>query len=187
MLKDRSTLTPYRPKAFLDMGSNWLTKQGWLDTAVSFGLVVPSDYSDGKFSPSKAITRYEIAVMVDRAIGKVYPASQPLTEKLPFTDADQIPEWVRGYISEAAKAGVLTGYPNGSFGHSKPATRAEAVVMVQRMLGYTFHTLTRRLDGEIMIPIYDFSPTYPENNQGIWDKSTNIITLDVYNPGYYTS
>lgn len=136
-VKDPRTLTPYSPAAFLDMDTNWLTTQGWLDVAVNFGLVVPSDYSSRQFQPSKAITRYEIAVMVDRAMGKVYPASQPLTEALPFSDADQIPEWVRGYISEAVKAGVLTGYPDGTFGHSKSATRAEAVVMVQRMLDYT--------------------------------------------------
>ncbi len=136
-VKDPRTLTPYSPAAFLDMDTNWLTTQGWLDVAVNFGLVVPSDYSSRQFQPSKAITRYEIAVMVDRAMGKVYPASQPLTEALPFSDADQIPEWVRGYINEALKAGVLTGYPDGTFGHSKSATRAEAVVMVQRMLDYT--------------------------------------------------
>lgn len=130
-------LVPYQPKAFLDMGSNWLTKQGWMDVAVAFGLVVPADYSDNNFRPSKAITRYEIAVMLDRAMGKVYATEQPLTEALPFTDADQIPEWVQSYVNEAVKAGVLTGYPDGTFGHKKSATRAEAVAMVQRMLDYT--------------------------------------------------
>lgn len=119
------------------MDTNWLTKQGWMEVAVNFGLIVPTDYSDRMFHPSKAITRYEIAVMVDRAMGKVYPANYLSTEELPFTDTDQIPEWVQGYVSEAVKAGVLTGYPDGTFGHKKSATRAEAVAMVQRMLDYT--------------------------------------------------
>ena len=279
---------PYQPKKFLDMDSNWLTTQGWLETAVSFGLVVPSDYSDGKFRPSNAITRYEIAGMVYRAMGKVYAASHPLSEDLPFTDVDQIPEWVQGYINEAAKAGVLTGYPDGSFGHSRPATRAEAVTMVQRMLDYTregvdpdinlivkyvpdrwssdepaqittkkvrmqivddvlyasiydilvvqnqmmggkismkwhpvwqqifatmemtanyragvqnyyvgwsftemddsshsgwFRYPTRMLDGEIMIPIYDFTFDYPELRfqwDGYWDEATRTMTLSVH-------
>lgn len=152
-VKDPLTLTPYAPTAFRDMGANWLTTQGWLDVAVNFGMVVPSDYNNQQFQPSKSITRYEIAVMVDRAMGKVYPASQPLTEDLPFSDADQIPEWVRGYVNEAVKAGVLTGYPDGTFGHSKSATRAEAVIMVQRMLDYT----QEGIDPDINLTIH-YSP-----------------------------
>ena len=73
------TLVPYQPKAFSDMNSHWLTTQGWLEVAVNFGLVVPSDYSSNQFGPSTPISRREIAVMVDRAMGKVWPASQPLT------------------------------------------------------------------------------------------------------------
>lgn len=300
-LKDYSVQLPkqviekYTPDPFLDMNSNWLTSQGWLEVAVNFGLVIPSDYNSQQFNPSKPITRYEIAVMVDRAMGKVYPASQPLTEELPFSDANQIPEWVQGYISEAVKAGILMGYPDGAFRHSETATRAEAVVMVQRMLDYTregvdpdinliikyvpewgsideptqittenvrmqivndvlyasirdiltvqdqlmhgevwmhwhpvwqqlfiltdtismyragvpyhinstidytevtdqntaFCTPTRMLDGEIMIPIYNFNLVYPEYHQqwdGYWNEKTNTITLPVYNPsGYHSS
>lgn len=168
-VKDPRTLTPYSPIAFLDMDTSWLTTQGWLDVAVNFGLVVPSDYSSRQFQPSKAITRYEIAVMVDRAMGKVYPASQPLTEALPFSDADQIPEWVRGYINEAVKAGVLTGYPDGTFGHSKSATRAEAVVMVQRMLDYT----QEGVDPNINLTIF-YSPP-----DGYWESPAEVTTQDV--------
>ena len=168
-VKDPLTLTPYSPTAFHDMDTNWLTTQGWLDVAVNFGLVVPSDYNNNMFRPSKAITRYEIAVMVDRAMGKVYPASRTLTEELPFSDAEQIPEWVRGYINEAVKAGVLTGYPDGTFGHSKSATRAEAVVMVQRMLDYT----REGLDPDINLNIF-YSPP-----DGYWESPAEVTTQDV--------
>lgn len=151
------TLVPYQPKAFSDMNSHWLTTQGWLEVAVNFGLVVPSDYSSNQFGPSTPISRREIAVMVDRAMGKVWPASQPLTEDLPFSDANQIPEWVRGYINEAFKAGVLTGYPDGTFGHSKSATRAEAVVMVQRMLDYTRAGI---IDPDIKLVLKYYPPAF---------------------------
>lgn len=137
VVRDPLTLKKYAPAPFTDMTSHWLTTQGWLDVAVNFGLVVPSDYNGSQFRPAKAITRREIAVMVDRAMGKVYPASQPITDPLPFGDADQIPAWAQGYVMEAVKAGVLLGYPDRTFGPEKTATRAEAVVMVQRMLDYT--------------------------------------------------
>ena len=124
------------PIPFTDMDYHWLTTQGWTQPAQSCGLIVASDYSNNRFEPDKPITRYEIAVMVNRALGFVYPASQPVAEALPFSDKEQIPQWVEGYVKQAVNAGVLEGYPDGSFGGSRTATRAEAVVMVLRALQY---------------------------------------------------
>ena len=124
---------PYQA-SFVDMDQNWLTKQGWTDAAIASGMVVPDDYNGKKFQPTKAIARYEIALMADRALGLVQPASRPLAEPLPFTDAADIQDWAKGYVAEAVKAGVIQGYPDGTFGPKKTATRAEAVVMVSRVL-----------------------------------------------------
>ena len=41
---------------------------------------------------------------------------------------------MKGYVDMASKAGVVQGYPDNSFRPNKASTRAEAVVMVQRML-----------------------------------------------------
>jgi hypothetical protein len=130
--KARMTYTP----TLNDTANHWLTKQGWTEAALTFGLIVPSDYSGKNFQPNKNIQRYEIAVMADRALGLVYPASQELTEPLSFSDQDTIQDWAKGYVNEAAKAGVVAGYPDGSFGPKRTATRAEAVVMVARALAY---------------------------------------------------
>ena len=72
--------------------------------------------------------------MTDRALGLVYPANQPVEGELPFTDKEEILDWMKGYVNESVKAGVLKGYPDGSFQPNKTSTRAEAVVMIQRML-----------------------------------------------------
>ena len=77
------------------------------------------------FRPEKAIARYEIALMTDRALGLVYPASQPVEGELPFTDKEEILDWMKGYVNESVKAGVLKGYPDGSFQPNKTSTRAE--------------------------------------------------------------
>ena len=53
---------------------------------------------------------------------------------LPFTDNEEILDWMKGYVDMASKAGVVQGYPDNSFRPNKASTRAEAVVMVQRML-----------------------------------------------------
>ena len=52
-----------------DMNDHWLTTQGWTEAALYSGLVVPSDYNNGNFQPQKPIARYEIALMVTRALG----------------------------------------------------------------------------------------------------------------------
>ena len=125
----------YEPR-LNDMNDHWLTTQGWTEAALYSGLVVPSDYNNGNFQPQKPIARYEIALMVTRALGQVYEAkaAEDLNIDLPFTDSDTTLSWMKGYIRAASEAGVVKGYPDGSFQPNKVSTRAEAVVMVQRML-----------------------------------------------------
>jgi len=129
---------PYLPegptRGLIDLAGHWLYQQGWLDPAVAFGLVVPNDYEHGEFHPDSPITRQEIAVMTVRARGLVRTAVETPAGDLGFTDQAQLPAWVRGYVAQAVKAGILRGYPDGSFGGSRPATRAEAVVMIQRTI-----------------------------------------------------
>ena len=118
---------------FRDMASNWLTAQGWTEAAVVNGLLVPSDYYGWRFDPNQAVTRGEIAVQAARALGLVNPAQQPSKEEVPFTDRTSFEEFRTGYIREIAKVGIITGYPNGTFGSERTATRAEAVTMVARV------------------------------------------------------
>lgn len=125
--------TSYKGK-LNDMSTHWLTTQGWTQAALYSGMVVPSDYNGGNFRPEKEIARYEIALMTDRALGLVNPANAYAGEELPFADNEEILDWMKGYVNEAVKAGVLQGYPDNTFRPNKTSTRAEAVVMVQRML-----------------------------------------------------
>lgn len=123
----------YQPR-LSDMEGHWLTRQGWLDAALYAGILVPADYDGGIFHPEQSIARYEMAVLADRALGLVYTANQPVTEAPPFSDWEAFSDWRGGYIAEAVKAGTLEGYPDGTFGADQTATRAEAVVIVQRVL-----------------------------------------------------
>lgn len=129
---------PYLPggtaMGLSDLTGHWLYQQGWLEPAVAFGLVVPGDYEHGIFHPDKPITRQEIAVMTVRARGLVRTAVETPAGDLGFSDQAQLPAWVRGYVAQAVKAGILRGYPDGTFGGSQPASRAEAVVMIQRTI-----------------------------------------------------
>ena len=172
--------TAYTPKLY-DMSGHWLTSQGWLDAALYSGMVVPDDYNGKNFRPEKAIARYEIALMTDRALGLVYPASQPVEGELPFTDKEEILDWMKGYVNESVKAGVLKGYPDGSFQPNKTSTRAEAVVMIQRML----EEMEEGLNPDITVVA-----RYQEGWKGesiVQEEETNKIQLQIVDNIIYAS
>ena len=51
-----------------------------------------------------------------------------------FTDAETISDYARDAVDAMAKAGIVNGYEDGSFGAKKQATRAEVAVMLDRFL-----------------------------------------------------
>ena len=159
--------TEYTPKLY-DMSGHWLTSQGWLDAALYSGMVVPDDYNGKNFRPEKAIARYEIALITDRALGLVYPASQPVEGELPFTDKEEILDWMKGY-------------PDGSFQPNKTSTRAEAVVMIQRML----EEMEEGLNPDITVVA-----RYQEGWKGesiVQEEETNKIQLQIVDNIIYAS
>ena len=173
--------TEYTPKLY-DMSGHWLTSQGWLDTALYSGMVVPDDYNGKNFRPEKAIARYEIALMTDRALGLVYPASQPVEGELPFTDKEEILDWMKGYVNESVKAGVLKGYPDGSFQPNKTSTRAEAVVMIQRML----EEMEEGLNPDITV-VAQYRKITDDSDKIVSTKTTDQVKLQVVNDVIYAS
>ena len=173
--------TEYTPKLY-DMSGHWLTSQGWLDAALYSGMVVPDDYNGKNFRPEKAIARYEIALMTDRALGLVYPASQPVEGELPFTDKEEILDWMKGYVNESVKAGVLKGYPDGSFQPNKTSTRAEAVVMIQRML----EEMEEGLNPDITV-VAQYHKVADNEDKIVAEKETEKIQLQVVDHVIYAS
>ena len=137
---------PKGEASFTDMDQNWLTAQGWTETALAAGLLFPADYPEGKFLPDQAITRGEIAVLTVRALGLAGAAAQDAGEESPFADRDGFPPEQAGAIREAAKAGIINGYPDGTFSPGQTATRAEAVVMVARALAVMDRGALSQLD-----------------------------------------
>jgi len=149
--------------AFRDMDGHWLTTQGWTDAALIAGLLFPEDYPNRKFCPNQAITRGEIAVLATRANGLVCAARQEGDSKIPFIDQASFSSDQAGYIREAAAAGIITGYPDGTFGADKAATRAEAVTMVARTLAVMHEGDNTALPEETRITLHLRSPSLPDN------------------------
>ncbi|MGG1555342.1 S-layer homology domain-containing protein [Paenibacillus ferrarius] len=87
-----------------------------------------SGYEDRTFRPNVIITRAEAAVMVAKAAGLTTS-----TTGTSFSDEGQIPGWAREWIAAAAKAQLVQGQFGNAFHPKASTTRAEAVVLLQRL------------------------------------------------------
>jgi len=96
--------------------------------AVQAGLV--TGYSDQTFRPKALISRAEMAAIIIRSMG-IEPAP---SAKLPFKDAAQIPQWAKSYVAAAYETGIMSGRTQQTFVPEAQASRAEAVVVILRML-----------------------------------------------------
>ena len=104
-------------------------KQGqWFNPAISTlsnaGII--SGYPDGSFKPNGFITRAEFATIAVRFFDVQYDGKDL------FPDIST--HWAKDYINQAGSAGLVNGYPDGTFGPNKNITRAEAVTLVNRTL-----------------------------------------------------
>ena len=100
----------------------------WYNNAISTltNMGILEGKGDGAFHPLDTITKAEFATIAVRFFDLSYQG-----EDL-FPDIDG--HWAQDYINQAADAGIIEGYPDGTFGPQKQITRAEAVTMVNRTL-----------------------------------------------------
>ncbi|ACT02198.1 OmpL47-type beta-barrel domain-containing protein [Paenibacillus sp. JDR-2] len=100
--------------------------------AKEFGIV--NGYADGSFRPNDQVTRAELVTMLAKAAG-IKPLEPEKVKDL-FSDASDIPAWSAGYVAALQQAGILQGRGDGKFVPSGRATRAEAAVLLLRMIEY---------------------------------------------------
>ncbi|MGG1553817.1 polysaccharide lyase family 8 super-sandwich domain-containing protein [Paenibacillus ferrarius] len=91
------------------------------------------------FSPNLPITREQMAVMIASAMklgGKLTQdgANQDLLQ--PFQDQPQISAWAQAPLAAALQAGILNGRSASLIAPAAPSTRAEAAVVLKRLLTY---------------------------------------------------
>lgn len=118
--------------SFTDVAADrWSYPQ--IEAAVAKGVLVPGEYDGQRFNPEGAISRTEVAVILVRALG-LWKEAEFEQRAVPFGDAGAIPENRRGYAALAAELGLMGGLPDGRFAGADPATRAQAAVVVARLL-----------------------------------------------------
>ncbi len=126
-LASHEVTVTYRPFPYKDVDGHWA-----LDAILRLHrLNVITIYEGESFLPDAEVTRLEFAVMVARVLNLA-----PVDEVPGFTDTDSIPVELQAEVSAAVKAGIITGFPDGSFAPDALVTRAQMAVMLTRALKY---------------------------------------------------
>ena len=109
--------------SFIDMAD-----YKWAEEAVESLRVknIVSGVGNRRFEPGRAVTREEFVKLVVEAFG--YDREQTSAE---FTDVDPN-AWYAPYVSAAAGNGIITGFPDRTFGIGESITREDMAVIIYR-------------------------------------------------------
>ena len=126
---------------------------------------IVSGTGNGKFEPSRNVTREEMLVMILRAFEEEIGE-----EKADFADAEA-DGWYSSYLAAAKKAGYINGRPDGSFGVGDSVTREDAAVMAYNIAKAKGMTLDATKNGEFTdageISDYALDAVYALKNAGV--------------------
>lgn len=87
--------------------------------------------TDTTFGPELSLTRAQFVALLARTFEWELPSSTQLAF------ADSIPEYARGAVQVAVANGFVQGYEDNTFRPDRPVTRAEAAVILDRVLQKT--------------------------------------------------
>lgn len=120
-------------RSFADMSKHWSRTDVALLAAKN---IIDSSYGS-VFKPEQKITRAEFAVMLSRGLGLLgdRDTAQRFSDVQPSTQ-------VGDYIGAAAKAGIITGYTDGTFRPNAFITREHMATMMIRAMEYTKNPIT---------------------------------------------
>lgn len=109
---------------------------GEVAAASNLGLVTGSD---GTFRPNDPVTRQEMAAMLTRVLTRENMAL-PLSDQVAagyvaaYQDGSQVASWAVTSVAQATRMGLMRGRTPVTFEPNATATRAEAVVVLERLL-----------------------------------------------------
>jgi hypothetical protein len=106
----------------------------WFSTYVATGTAIGivNGYEDGSFKPDKTVTRAEALKIILEAAGFTDLSDTSGN----FTDLDSVRDWFAKYSAFAKKAGIVSGYNDGTFRGNSGITRAEVCVIIQKVIDY---------------------------------------------------
>lgn len=132
------------------------------------------------FRPDEPVSRSQFMAMAMSALG-----SEPLSETMTtgFADDDAIPTWCKGYVSAAVQQGIVRGYPGVDgrpmFSPEGLVTRAEAAVLLDRMISTTDVAVTTFYPDTVSAPAWAFQAAVNLESAGVMAAdATGALALD---------
>lgn len=118
---------------FVDVGEERYSYDA-INWACEAGIVYGVSDKEWRFAPTDNITREQMAAIMDRfayAYGIDLSQDKPVVA---FKDAAKISDWAKDSVEYLTKAGILSGYPDGTFHPQGNATRAEAAKIITSLM-----------------------------------------------------
>lgn len=111
---------------FSDVISHWAKS----DIELLTNKLIANGMTASTFEPEREVTRAEFAALIVRALGlsKISGAST-------FSDV-QANDWFAAEVNAAVQAGIVDGYPDGTFKPNNKINREELAAMVVRALNF---------------------------------------------------
>lgn len=106
----------------------------WAESEIRYMLTnnLMAGYVDNTFKPTREVTRAEFATMI-RSVLNPSVSADPAVANRSFSDI--APHWVYSNILAVARAGFLSGYPDGTFKPNNNISRQEMIVSLANGLG----------------------------------------------------
>jgi len=125
-------LPPGEAAPFRDSGEIPAWARGAAAACYQMGLIKGYPRNGGvAFRAEQPVTRLEMAVILGRIASKLNLQGETA---LNFSDQESIPPWARQEVFRAVKAGLVSGYPDGTLRPAQPLTRAEAAASLSRLM-----------------------------------------------------
>ncbi len=135
-----------------DNGFSDVPSGQWYTVAVSTlantGAI--SGYTNGTFQPGKAITRAEFVTILTGIYG------ENTTKGMPFSDVGH--GWCYDAVATAYANGWVSGYTDGTFRPDQTITRAEAVVILNSVLGRSCDLTYVQANAQTALHFTDITP-----------------------------
>lgn len=128
-----------------------------LNTDDHFAYII--GYPDGTVQPNGQITRAEATTIFFRLLTEE-SRSANLTKTNGYTDVAS-DAWYNTAVSTMTKAGIVDGYPDGTFGPRRNITHAETATMIDRVLDRVPSEESHLLSRGVM-------QIWPDANPGDW-------------------
>lgn len=123
--------TGEKPMTFGDVN----TDDWYYETVkIACGTGIVNGIDETVFGVGKPITRQDAATMVTRARYAAKLAFRKMADTVEFADREEIAGYALSAVTELQKAGVLSGYEDGTFKPQNSITRAETAKLLYGML-----------------------------------------------------